>query len=112
MIDRISVTKAGTKYFFGTQEVTEAEYRERYPLPQARRGAPMGAKASSYPYAADSLGVHPDQREEAMADAAARGVPTEFTADGSIVWKSRQHQKEYCRAYGYKNRDENWSGRN
>lgn len=111
MIDHIAMTKGGTKYWLDGKEVDEATYRERYPLPKSGGGAPRGAKASSYPYAADSLGVHPDQRQEAMEDAASRGVPTRFTEDGSIVWESRQHQKQYCQAYGYVNKDENWSGR-
>lgn len=109
MPDRIELGK-DAHYFLDGLEVTEASYRERHPLPQGK-GPPMGAKASSYPYAADSLGVHPSQVAEARAAAEAVGVPTDFTPDGSIIWKSRDHQRRYCQATGYVNRDESWSGR-
>lgn len=108
--DRIELGKEA-HYFLDNLEVDEVTYRERHPLPVAGSGPPMGAKASSYPYAADSLGVHPSQVEEARAAATAIGVPTDFAPDGSIIWKSREHQRQYCQATGYVNRDENWSGR-
>lgn len=111
MIDRIVLKKDGAHYFLQGAEVDEQAYRSVYPLPPSRRGGPMGASSSAYPYAADSLGVHPSQVEEARAAAEAIGVPTDFTPDGSIVWKSRDHQRRYCQATGYVNRDESWSGR-
>lgn len=52
-----------------------------------------------------ALAVHPDQVEEATKDAVARGVPTEFTADGRPILTDRNHRKQYMKAYGYFDRD-------
>lgn len=110
MPDRIEMAKA-IRYYLDNCEVTEMEYRARHPLPEG--GGIVNAPASrAYPYAADSLGVHPSQVKDAMAAATALGVPTEYTPDGSIVWRSREHQKQFCQANGFFNRDENWSGGN
>jgi len=56
-----------------------------------------------------ALKVHPSQREEAMADAAAKGVPTPFDLAGYPEFGSRRHQRDYNRAYGYVNRDGGYS---
>lgn len=53
------------------------------------------------PLKSDALAVHPKQVKEAMADAAKKGVPTEFSADGSPIFTSARHRKKYCQAYGY-----------
>ncbi len=108
--DRIEINQA-TRYFLDNVEVDEATYRARHPLPESRLGGYMGARDSAYPYAADSLAVHPSQVAEARAAAEAVGVPTDFTPSGEIIWKSREHQRQYCQATGFINRDETWSGR-
>lgn len=107
--DRIELGKEA-HYFIDNLEVDEPTYRERHPLPKG--GGIVNAPASgAYPYAADSLAVHSSQVEEARAASVAIGVPTNFTPDGKIIWESRDHQRRYCQATGYVNRDENWSGR-
>lgn len=59
-------------------------------------------------YESNAMGVHPDQIPEAMADARSKGVKIDFTPDGTAYWKgvdARQRRKEYCRAYGFHDRD-------
>lgn len=57
------------------------------------------------PKASNALKVHPSQVQEAIENARQKGVPTDFTKDGRPLFTSRSHQKRYCKAYGYFNRD-------
>lgn len=52
-----------------------------------------------------SLKVHPEQRQEAIDDARAKGVPTDFDLAGRPQFSGRRHQRDYNRAYGFFNRD-------
>lgn len=64
------------------------------------------AKAGSgYPRLSGSMGVHRTQREEAMALDAKRGVPTEYSPDGRPEFRTRGHQKAWCKAHGVVNQD-------
>lgn len=63
----------------------------------------------NWPLYSDSLGVHPDQRREAMEHAAKNGVPTDFTSDGQAVFESPSHRKKYCEVYGYHDRNAGYS---
>ena len=51
-----------------------------------------------------AAGVHPDDRETAMKDAAAKGVTTHFDEDGNPHFTSAKHQRRFCRAYGMVNK--------
>jgi hypothetical protein len=53
---------------------------------------------AGWPRESDALGVHPSQVEEAHAEAAALGVPTEFTKNGSAVVRDQQHQRRLGKA--------------
>lgn len=66
--------------------------------PAASRNAPGQV---GWPIVSDALGVHHDQVAEAIADAAKRGVPTEFRSDGRAVLRDRGHRRDYLRAYGF-----------
>lgn len=52
-----------------------------------------------------SMKVRRSDRQKAIAEAAKRGVPTEFTPEGNPVFTSRAHQKSYRKAFGYANLD-------
>ena len=73
-----------------------------------KRGEP---KVSGWPLQSMAMGVGRRRVGEAIADARAKGVPTDFTPDGKAIFTSRLHQRAYCRAYGYHNNDESYSGR-
>lgn len=62
-------------------------------------------KVSTWPMKSEAMGCHPSQVGEAMAEAAKRGVPTEFTATGEAIFTSKAHRKLYCESHGYFDRD-------
>ncbi len=53
------------------------------------------------PLVSDALAVHPRQIAEARADAAKKGVPTDFMPDGRPILRTRQHRAAYLKAYGF-----------
>ena len=63
-------------------------------VPQVK--IPVHCKAK-WPIISDSAGVHPLQLEEVREGARARGVPTEFTDDGSPVFTSLEHRRRYMK---------------
>jgi hypothetical protein len=88
----------GKRFYVENKEVTEAEFWEAFP-PQ-----PLGSGAALFgwkPLVSDALAVHPRQVQEAIADAAKKGVPTEFQKDGRPILRSREHRKAYMKAYGF-----------
>lgn len=64
-----------------------------------------GNRPWSRPLKSVALAVQPGQVAEAAADAAARGVPTDFTPEGEPILRDRDHKKRYLRAYGMYDRD-------
>jgi hypothetical protein len=56
------------------------------------------ATAANWPLVSVAGGINPDQREEISGQLDAMGVHTDFTADGSVIWRDRKHRKEYLRA--------------
>ena len=81
-----------------TLKVGKIVYQRDTSLMPVVIGGKTGDRA--WPLISDAAGVHPSQVGEAVADARAKGVPTEFTKDGGAVFRSRQHRKEFCKAYG------------
>lgn len=65
----------------------------------------QGLAMSGWPIVSDALAVHADQVQEAIADAAKKGVPTEFRKDGRPVLRDRAHRKAYLKAYGFIDRN-------
>lgn len=59
----------------------------------------------NWPLVSLAAGVHPSQVDEARTRAKNAGVPTDFTPDGRVVFKSRQHRKEYCQLRGFHDND-------
>lgn len=92
------------RYFVDRQEVCEADFYLAFP---ERAMASGGQCALSYtsPHVSEALGVHRDQVAEATESAKRRGVPTDFLPDGRPIMRSREHQKQYLKQYGFKNRD-------
>lgn len=95
------------------REVTARQWRKLFPIPKQRAKATVFGTETTWNQAvlSDGASVHPSDVKRAMEHADKLGVPTEFLADGRPVFTSRQHQKNYLRAIGMHNRDENWSGR-
>lgn len=99
--DKIVLNKTGTHFYLDGKEVKEAVYRQRHPLPKSDSGVPGGTQTAGWPIVSDALAVHPKRRQEAIDDAVAKGVPTEFTPSGQPILRDRAHRREYCRAYGF-----------
>lgn len=58
-------------------------------------------KGRQWPMKSDAAGCHPADCAAWEADAASRGVPTEFErGTGRAVFRSREHRKRYCEARG------------
>ncbi len=74
-----------------------ADFRLR--PPQASTGD------QAWPIHSDAVGVLPSQREEAIAEAARVGVPTDFDHQGRAILRSREHRKRYCEALGFYDRN-------
>lgn len=70
--------------------------------PSVADGVPGGTPTKGWPIHSDALAVHPLDIAEAQADAKAKGVPTQFTADGRVVLTDRAHRKRYLKAYGFR----------
>lgn len=95
----------GNHYYLSGDEVSEDRYREVHPLPPIGCGPPGGIPHKGWPITSVALAVHPRQVAEAKRDALAKGVPTEFTSDGSPVLVDRAHRKRYLKAYGFRDND-------
>lgn len=61
--------------------------------------------AGNWPRSSMAMAVHPSQRNEAAARAAAVGVPTDFNDSGEPVFRAQSHQNEYMKAFGYRDLD-------
>lgn len=57
--------------------------------------------AGTYPMESDSMGVNPEQVDEAMAAARAMGVPVDFNREtGAVKFEDRHQRRRYCEAMG------------
>ncbi len=61
--------------------------------------------SGNWPKTSLAMAVHPSQRGEAAANAAAVGVPTEFNERGEPTFSGQHHQNEYMKAFGYRDLD-------
>lgn len=95
---------------FGTfringKPVTEEEFCSRRPA-DLDSGSPMTSPPGVWPQKCDTAGVNPNDIPEAMAEAKARGVPTDFDPEtGQIIFRDRAHRKKYCEAFAYFDKD-------
>jgi hypothetical protein len=89
----------GGRYFLDGVEVTKEEFDEAIPeLPLG--DGPGGHSPSCWPMVSEAMAVHPKRVEEAIANARAKGVPTDFDPMGRPILVSRAHRKAYNHAYG------------
>lgn len=98
--DRIVLTDK-TRFYLDGKEVTEKKYRERHPEPSNEHGIPGGTPTRGWPLHSVALKVHAKRRDEAEADAKAKGVDTAFDRSGCPVFTSEGHMRKYMKAYGY-----------
>lgn len=98
-------------YRIDGRKVSQPEYAremKKAKRRQARYDAPASVlkkRPGGWPMKSIALAVHPSQVKEATASAKAKGVPTSFTPDGRPIFTSRQHYRDYQRAYNFYNRD-------
>jgi hypothetical protein len=107
MTDKQVCRSDGWHYYLDNREVSEQEYRDRYPLPEPGDASFVANAGNAWPMKSEGAAVHPSQRAEAIADAEKKGVPTYFDRVGRPVFRSLQHQRNYLRAYRLHNRDDN-----
>jgi hypothetical protein len=105
--DRIVVNSTGTHFYLDDKEVTEKAYRKRYPPPPDEHFELNGQTGDSkgWPIASDAISVHPNQRKEHERMCQDKKVPTETTPDGRVIFRDRQHRKNYMREFGYIDRN-------
>jgi hypothetical protein len=59
---------------------------------------------AQWPILSDAAGCHPDQIEDYKKHLSDRGVPTDFTPDGRMVFRDRSHRRRVLKAIGYVDR--------
>ena len=84
--------------------VTQAEFDAAVPAKPLQVGCAFHTPGA-WPLVSNALGVHRSQVGEAFEHARKNGVPTEFTADGKVILRDRNHRKAYMRMQGYFDRD-------
>lgn len=62
-----------------------------------------------WPMVSAMAGINPSQIDEFRKFDKQKGVPTEYTPDGDVVFRSRRHRKEYCEAHGLYDRNGGYS---
>ena len=88
------------RYFVNGAEVTQEKFDVLFPSKPIGE-IPGGHLPGCWPKLGMALAVHPKRRLEAMENAAQKGVPTEFTEEGDVVYRDRAHRKAYHHAYGF-----------
>jgi len=59
----------------------------------------------NWPLYSDAAGCHPDQVDHMQKEAARRGVPTDYTPDGRVIFRSRDHRRRFCEAFRFYDRN-------
>lgn len=90
-------------YLIDGRQVSKEDFDAAFPPVKTEEGDSAGLVGWK-PIISDALAVHPKQVEEAIADAKAKGVPTDFQPDGRPILTSRSHRKAYNKAYGFHDR--------
>jgi hypothetical protein len=96
-------------YWVNGVEVTKETYERAVallPEPEGAGQAAMhGRRLSNQELQySDSMGVHPDEIPEAMAEAQKRGLNVEFDQEGTCVFRSYRDFDRYTKEMGYHNR--------
>ena len=99
------------RYFVDGVEITEKEYRKRFPKPKVLpRVQALMETSKAWPRKSDAFGVHPKQKEKAEAFYAKLGVPTEIDSDGCAIIRNNAHQRDLLKARGWHNNDGGYGG--
>ena len=61
--------------------------------------------AGCWPQYSDSMGINPNQTEEAMTADREMGVPSEYDKRGRIIFRDRAHRKKFCEAHQFYDKD-------
>jgi hypothetical protein len=76
------------------------------PAQTVRRREPRDiVHQKGWPILSDTLGVHPEQIEEARQESVDLGVPTDFDSRGNPILVDPDHRHEYAKALGYHDRN-------
>jgi len=89
--------------------VMEDGWVGRRDLTMEHGGAQRGASPACWPMVSECVGVAPDQIGEAMALDREKGVPTEYTPKGDVVFRDRAHRRDWARAHGLVDRSGGYS---
>lgn len=110
------------KYRINGQEVTKEEFEDApssgveygemtgaLELTAGTQGTtqPSSRRSPGWPFFSIGAEVHPEQREEAMAEARGRGCPTYYNKQGQPEMQSLKHQKKFNDTIGFFNQDGN-----
>ena len=98
--------RLGDGYYVDGVAVARADFyrlfaADKAKLPQVSEGRLVGKKGHGWPKKSFAIGVHPAQRQEAIDQASALGVPTDFDGEGRAVLTDRAHRKRIAKALGY-----------
>jgi hypothetical protein len=55
---------------------------------------------ATWPVLSDAAGVHPKDIAAARVKSLRDGVPTDFTTDGRVVFRTPQHKRAYLKSIG------------
>lgn len=91
IVNGIHSDDGGDYYFLDGKEVTEAQYRNLYPIPDS--GRPSGTKGKGWPLRSDALGCHPEQVVEMNERNREAGIGTRYDGDGTAVIPDRADRK-------------------
>lgn len=98
------------RYYRGGKEVTREEFLQGAAGLEeifASGETGLGQAPAGWPMVSSSMGVHPKQRAEAIAQAKRLGVPTDFNEKGQAVLRDPMHRKRLARALGFQDLSEN-----
>lgn len=71
--------------------------------------AGMDHHCALWPRESTAVGVSPKQVKKAYEDSVERGVPTEFAANGDAIFRDKHHERRYCEAIGFHQRNAGYS---
>lgn len=84
-----------------TKEEWDRECDAARPKVKRQKGGVVGGtQTSTWPMKCLGMAVHPSLRQEAVDDAKAKGVPTDFTLGGRPIYTDAAHRDRYLKAYG------------
>ncbi len=104
MIGIIRKIKGKECYFLDGKQVTKAVFDKTMDLPLDRKPVNKRCKRG-YPIKSVACAVISKNAKKAEAEAAKRGVPTEYTKGGRPILRDAQHRKQFLKAFGLHDRN-------